>query len=177
MKPICCLAVRTAIWAIWWRELLSFRLPDHFIMGFVGLPPPPPSHKLSSRTHFHQQRAQQNRGPSKLVVEEAYWKLSFLFLADGGLYYTVIFFILCLGGFRKSQSIGLSCFPWEIIPQPNIPTFAKCFQIAISSLHPVLSFIPSLLVSYTSLSQLIQNLSHSQEKTFSSLGGKIQGLN
>lgn len=43
----------------------------------------------------------------------------------------------------------------------------------------MLSFIPSLLVSYTSLSQLTENLLHSQKKktkTLSSLGGRMQGL-
>lgn len=173
VKPICYLAICTPIWQ---SNGGTFCLPDNFIMGFMELPPPPLSHKPSRRTQFHQQRAQQNRGPAKLAVEGAYWKLPFLLLADGGLFHAIIFFILCLGSFRKAQSIGLSCFPWEIIPWPNIPTFAKCFQIAVYSPTPVLSFIPSLLVSYTSLSQLIQNLSHSREKTLSSLGGRIQGL-
>lgn len=119
VKPICCFAVCTPVWgATWWREFKSSTLPEHFIMGSSGAPFPPATN-CQVELIFHQQRAQQNRRPSKLVVEEAYWKPSFLLFADGGLYYTEFFPILCLGSFRKTQSIGLSCFPWETIPQPN----------------------------------------------------------
>lgn len=41
VKPICCLAVCTPIWAMWWREFKSSTLPEHFIMGSWGARFPP----------------------------------------------------------------------------------------------------------------------------------------